>query len=125
MGYGDTTVFQTGKSAADLRIGTVVEVKGAVTGTAMAVTRIGFADALPMPPAAGVPVFETEGIASHITLGNNGAVATFDIDGTTFTMTAESATRQLDGAFVAGAKIHVVFKKVGMVNVVLLVNTKH
>ena len=125
LSYGDATVFQTSKSAADLRIGTVVEVRGSVTGTAMAVTRIGFADVLTVPPAAGVALFEIEGIASRVMLGNTGAVATFDVDGTTFTMTPESVTRQLDGAFVAGAKIHVVFKKVGPVNVVLLVNTKH
>lgn len=126
LSYGDTTVFQTGKSAADLRIGTVVEVRGGVTGTAVAVARIGFAEVLQVNPGAGVTTLETEGIASHVTRGaTGGSITSFAIDGASFILNAESQVRVLDGQLVDGAKIHVVFKKVGDVNVVLLVNTKH
>ena len=126
LSYGDTTVFQAGKSAADLRIGAVVEVKGNVNGTGLAVRRIGFADVLPVNPGAGVTTLETEGIASHVTRGTAGSpITSFAIDGATFTLNGETTVRTLDGQLVDGAKIHVVFKKVGDVNVVLLVNTKH
>ena len=126
LSYGDTTVFQTGKSAADLRISTVVEVRGGVTGTAMAVARIGFAEVLQVNPGAGVTTLETEGIASHVTRpATGGSITSFAIDGATFILNAESQVRVLDGQLVDGAKIHVVFKKVGDVNLVLLVNTKH
>ena len=54
----------------------------------------------------------------------NGAVSSFAIDGLTFAITTESTVRTLDGALVDGAEIHVLFKKVGGTNVVLLVNTK-
>ena len=127
LSYSDTTVFQAGKSAADLRIGAVVEVNGSVTGTAMAVQRVGFAETLAVPPAAGVTVLDTEGIASHVTLSTSGnaLTGTFSIDGTMYTITSESTVRRLDGLLVDGAKIHVVFKKVGTANIVLVVNTKH
>jgi len=125
LSYGDTTMFQTGKSAADLRIGAVVEVKGNVNGTALAVKRIGFADVLPVNPGPNVTTLETEGIASHVTRGTTGPITSFAIDGATFTLNVETTVRTLDGQLVDGAKIHVVFKKVGDVNVVLLVNTKH
>ncbi len=123
LSYSDATVFESGKTAADLKVGVALEVKGSVTAGVMSVGRIEFADA-PPAPVPGITVFETEGIASHVTKTGN-VISSFDIDGITFAITTESAVRTLDGELVDGAKIHVLFKRVAASNVVLLVNTKH
>ena len=115
--------FEKGTTAADLKLGALIELKGSVTAGVVTVTRIGLADVPVTPPVAGIVVLEAEGVASHVTL-TNGAVSSFAIDGLTFAITTESTVRTLDGALVDGAEIHVLFKKVGGTNVVLLVNTK-
>ncbi|HEX7441218.1 MAG TPA: DUF5666 domain-containing protein [Caldimonas sp.] len=124
LSYDATTEFAAGTSASDLKVGVQVEVKGSVAGGVVSVTRIGLAEVLSSSPGAGVAVLETEGVASKVTL-TGGVVSSFEIDGLVFTITGESTLRTLDGAFVDGARIHVLFKKVGPTNVVLLVNTKH
>lgn len=116
--------FEKGTTAADLKVGALVELKGNVTASVVTVTRIGLADVPVTPPGAGVVVLEAGGVASHVTM-TNGAVSSFAIDGLSFAITTESIVRTLDGALVDGAQIHVLFKKVSGTNVVLLVNTKH
>jgi hypothetical protein len=116
--------FEKGTTAADLKVGALVELKGNVTSGVVTVTRIGLADVPVNPPVAGIVVLEAGGVASHVTM-TNGAVSSFAIDGLTFAITTESTVRTLDGALVDGAEIHVLFKKVSGTNVVLLVNTKH
>lgn len=123
LNYGSAE-FEKGTTAADLKVGALVELKGNVTAGVVTVTRIGLADIPLTPPVAGVVVLEAEGVAAHVTM-TNGAVSSFAIDGLTFAITTESTVRTLDGALVDGAEIHVLFKKVGGTNVALLVNTKH
>lgn len=124
LSYDATTEFAKGTSASDLKVGVQVEVKGSVAGGVVSVTRIGLAEVLSTSLGAGVAVLKTEGVASKVTL-TGGLVSSFEIDGLAFTITGESTLRTLDGALVDGARIHVLFKKVGSTNVVLLVNTKH
>lgn len=116
--------FATGSTAVDLKVGALVKLKGTVTSGVVTVTRIGLADVPVTPPAAGIVVLESEGIASKVTK-TNGTITSFAIDGLTFAITAESTVGTLDGALVDGAEIHVLFRKVAGTNVVLLVNTKH
>jgi len=124
LSYGDATEFASGTTAANITVGTQLVINGSVTSGVVAVTRIGLADVLTTPPVPGIVVLETEGVASHVTLTGT-AVSSFEIDGLAFTITTDSTVRTLDGGLVDGAKIHVLFKKVGNSNIVLLVNTKH
>ena len=116
--------FAKGTTAADLKVGALVELKGSVASGVVTVTRIGLADVPVTPPTAGIAVLEARGVASHVTAATGGSPASFAIDGLIFSITTESTVRTLDGALVDGAQIQVLFKKVGNTNVVLLVNTR-
>ena len=119
--YNDTTRFASGGSAADLKVGSKLEVNGVVSGSAVSVTRIEFEDDMPNP-APGVLLFETRGIASHVALvGNN--LASLTVNGLDFSAGANIVVITRDGPLVDGAKVRVVFRKEGTSNIALLVKT--
>ena len=119
--YNDTTRFASGKSAADLAVGTAVRVNGVVSGAVLTVTRVSFEDELPNPPP-GVLVFETAGSASHVTM-TAGVLNSLTVNGMNFTATANTVVIVRDGPLVDGAKVRVLFKKTDAGNVALVVRT--
>jgi hypothetical protein len=121
--WTDTTEFPEGKTAADLRAGMKVFVKGNVEGGVLTATRIRFGEDDGMPPAPpGVALFETEGIASGVT--KVGADFTgLTVNGLAIVIETRTLVLTRDGPLVDGAKVKVVFVKDGERNVALLVRT--
>jgi Domain of unknown function (DUF5666) len=119
--YSDSTEFKDGKTAADLKVGTFVEVKGTVSGTTVTVTRIAFEDE-EHPQIPGVGLFMTQGVASAVTLEGT-KVTGFTVNGMVFTLAPDALVLTGDGALVDGAKVKVVFKKDGTSNIAVVVKT--
>jgi hypothetical protein len=119
--YNDTTRFPSGKSGADLAVGTAVRVNGVVSGSVLTVTRVRFEDDLPNP-APGVLVFETEGNASNVVMTGN-VLNSLTVNGMTFSANATTVVIVRDGPLVDGAKVRVLFKKTDAGNVALVVRT--
>jgi hypothetical protein len=117
---GDTTVYEDG-TAANLRNGAFVEVKGRIEGTTVAVTQVEFESVRANLPA-GWLVFETEGIASAI-VGAPGAITSLTVNGMTFSVDGLTTFAPTVAAVVEGARVKVLFRKEGaaLVAVALIV----
>lgn len=122
IAWTDATVFDGG-ALADLKAGTVVEVKGSVSGGVLTATKIEFEEGLPGTPG-GVAVLETSGVASAVVLSGT-TVTGFQVNGMTFSVTTDTVIRPDAGALVEGARVKVVFKQVGGSNVALWVRVGH
>ena len=123
LSWNDTTRFADGKTAADLAVGAELEINGVVSGAAVAVTRIEFEDDHDMPnPGPGIAIFETRGIASNV-VKTDGKLASFTVNGLSFTAATNIVVLESDGPLVDGAKARVLFKKTSTGNVALLVKT--
>jgi hypothetical protein len=116
MRWTDTTVFDAGKTGADITVGVKLEVRGFVEGGVMTLTRVHFEDD-EVNPVPGVAAFETEGIASGVSA--NGLT----VNGLSISITGLTVIDLRDGPLVDGAKVKVVFVKEGSVNRALSVRT--
>jgi hypothetical protein len=114
--WTDTTVFDAGKSGADIVVGAKLEVRGVVDGGVMTLTRVHFEDDQ-VNPAPGVAAFETQGIASGVSA--NGLT----VNGLAISITGLTVIDLRDGPLVDGAKVKVLFVKEGSVNRALYVRT--
>lgn len=121
LSYGDATAFEGG-TAADLKAGAVVEVKGSVSGGVLAVTKVEFEDGLPGVPG-GVKLLETEGVVSGVVL-SGGTVSSFQLNGMSFGVTADTVIRPDAGSLVEGVRAKVVFRQLADANVALWVRTR-
>jgi hypothetical protein len=121
--YSADTQFNDGASATDLAVGKFVKVEGQASGSTVEVREIRVE---PTPPAVPVDVklFVAEGIASAVT-STDGSTTGLQVNGLTMVVNADTLIFTADGPLVDGAKVRVVFKRQGDVNIALLVKTDH
>ena len=118
---GPGTTYEDG-TAADLRTGAFVEVKGVINGTTVDVTRVEFESLRDnLPPA--LTLYETEGIASTL-VGTPGAITSITVNGLVFSVDGLTTFAPSVASVVAGAKVKVVFRKEAGVNIAVALIVK-